>query len=228
MSRSPIIAVAWPKADYLSSLERAGATPRVVTPADAIDEVMTTIDGVLLTGGADVDPAHYGDAQRHDTLSLEPERDTYELELAKAAMAHDLPLLAICRGLQLLNVAAGGTLFQDLPSQSPSGVNHRVKEPHNHATHPVRLTPRTRLESLMTTPGVTDVYVNSRHHQAVRVLAPEFVVSAVAPDGVVEAIERLGANFCVGVQWHPENFWTTGEFNTLFDGFVESARARIR
>jgi len=225
VSRAPIIAVAWPKDDYLSSIERAGGQARIVEPGrDAVASVLAECDGILLTGGADVDPAHYGDEDRHHTLSLEPERDTYELDLARGAMAADTPLLAICRGVQVLNVAAGGTLYQDLPSQTPSATNHRVTHSTSHIAHPVVVTTGSRLEGLVSVSDTNEMPVNSRHHQAIRSVAPGFVVSAVAPDGVIEGIEREGATFCIGVQWHPENFWVSGEFHSLFHGFVEAAR----
>jgi putative glutamine amidotransferase len=223
----PVIAIGWPKADYLAALERAGADPRILDPTrDALPDVLDLCAGVLLTGGADVDPSHYGDSARHPTLSLDPARDAFELELARAAMARGLPLLAICRGVQLLNVAAGGTLFQDLPSQHPTAINHRVKEPTNQKVHPVTVAPHSRLSELL---GSADreISVNSRHHQAVKQVAPGFAVVATAPDGVVEGIERPGPTFCVGVQWHPENFWRTGEFASLFEGLVAAARPGI-
>jgi putative glutamine amidotransferase len=226
-SFSPRIAVAWPKDDYLTALARAGADIKVLDPAtDRVADVIAHCDGLLLTGGADVDPIHYGEQERHPTLSLEPDRDDYEFDLARAAMAANLPMLAICRGVQLLNVAAGGTLFQDLPSQSPSSVDHRVRQPLNQAVHSVAVTPGSRLAALVTVADTHDIEVNSRHHQAIRTVAPGFAVAAVAPDGIVEGIERQGEHFCIGVQWHPENFWETGEFNTLFEGFVEAARRR--
>ncbi len=225
MTVAPIIAVAWPKDDYLSSLERAGGQPRILDPdRDPVAAVLDECDGILLTGGADVDPAHYGDEDRHHTLSLEPARDAYELELARAAMAANIPVLAICRGVQVLNVAAGGTLYQDLPSQTPSTTNHRMTHSTNHIAHPVIVTPGSRLERLLPVSDSNEIAVNSRHHQAIRTVAPGFTVSAVAPDGVVEGIEREGTAFCVGVQWHPENFWVSGEFHALFHGFVEAAR----
>jgi putative glutamine amidotransferase len=223
----PVIAVAWPKRDYVASLERAGAEVRELTPGrDALPAALDGCDGVLLTGGADVDPAEYGDAARHPTVELAPERDAYELLLARLALSRDLPLLAICRGAQVLNVAAGGTLIQDLPSQHPTTLSHAVTEPGNAIAHDVTVAPNTCLALLLAGPHGDGqrLPVNSRHHQSVKDTAPGFIVSATAPDGVIEAIEKPDARFCVGVQWHPENFWQTGEFGGLFGGLVEAAR----
>jgi putative glutamine amidotransferase len=224
MNQKPTIAVAWPKDDYVTSVEVAGGTPRIVSPStDPAPDLLDGCDGLLLTGGADVDPVHYGDDERHPTLSLETERDEYELALARRAMERDMPVLAICRGVQLLNVAAGGTLYQDLPSQFPSAIDHRIKEPANQPSHAVKIAPHSKLARFVG--GHADeVQVNSRHHQAVRQVAPGFVAVAHADDGVVEGIERPDSTFCMGVQWHPENFWQTGDFSTLFEGFVQAAR----
>jgi putative glutamine amidotransferase len=225
--KAPRIAVAWPKADYLSSLRDAGAEPVELDPSrDAVPAALAACDGLLLTGGADIDPSIYGDAERHSTVELAPERDAYELALARAAMARQLPVLAICRGVQVLNVAAGGTLVQDLPSQQPSDLQHSLVEPKDAIAHDVAVAPGTQLASVLGERLSSDgrIAVNSRHHQAVRDVAPGFVTSAVAPDGVIEAIERPDGPFCIGVQWHPENFWRTGEFAPLFRRFVESAR----
>jgi putative glutamine amidotransferase len=157
---------------------------------------------------------------------VDPDRDRYELSLARSAMERRMPLLAICRGAQVLNAAAGGTLTQDIPSAVPGALVHQHGEPNNALVHDVAIQPRTALWSLMT-PQLNDTHrvaVNSRHHQSVKTLAPGFVVSAIAPDGVIEAIEKPDVPFCVGVQWHPENFVTTGEFRALFEGFVAAAR----
>jgi putative glutamine amidotransferase len=227
MTPKPIIGVAWPKADYVASLERAGADVRQLRPdTDALPAALEGCDGILLTGGADVDPAEYGDVDRHETLELDPARDRYELALARLAVARDLPLFAICRGAQVLNVAAGGTLVQDIPSQQPTTLTHSFTQPKNATVHDVTVKPSTCL-SVLLAPRLDrsgHVPVNSRHHQSVRTVAPGFVVSATAPDGVVEAIEKPDARFCLGVQWHPENFWQTGEFSSLFDGLIAEAR----
>ncbi len=216
----PVIGVAFPKDDYVTSLERAGARVRILDAAkDLLPGALDECDGLLLTGGVDVDPKEYGETP-HPTVETNAVRDDYELALAKLAIKQDLPLLAICRGVQVLNVAAGGTLIQDLPSQHPSSIAHSITEPRNAIAHDVAITNGTCLSMLL---GAPSLAVNSRHHQAVKDTAPGFVVSAVSPDGVVEAIERPASTFCVGVQWHPENFWATGQFVGLFQGLVRAA-----
>ncbi len=224
----PRIAVAWPKEPYLAALERAGGNARVLDPThDTVPAVLDACDGLLLTGGSDVEPSRYGDTTRFANVETEPARDAYELDLVRGALERDLPVLAICRGIQLLNVAAGGTLIQDIPSERPSDVRHKVREPKDSKIHDVRLVPGSRLARVFeTTPGGMTFPVNSRHHQAVKDVAPGFVVSATAPDGIIEGIERPGATFCLGVQWHPEDFWRTGEFSEIFTAFVDAARAR--
>jgi len=225
----PVIAVAWPKADYLTSLERAGASVRELNPdTDALPAALDGCDGVLLTGGEDVDPKEYGEQDTHPTVYLAPERDRYELALARQALSRDLPLLAICRGAQVLNVAAGGTLVQDIPSHRPTELSHSVTFPKNRTVHDIVVKPNTCLSVLLGGELHQDgrVAVNSRHHQSVKDAAPGFVVSAAAPDGVVEAIEKPDARFCIGVQWHPENFWESGEFSSLFEGLVKAASRR--
>jgi putative glutamine amidotransferase len=220
----PVIGVAWPKADYLTSLEQAGAHVRVLDAAhDALPDALDGCHGLLLTGGVDVDPNEYGETP-HPTVELDPARDNYELALARLAIARDVPVLAICRGSQVLNVAAGGSLIQDLPSQHPGPVDHSLVEPKNAIAHDVTITPGTCLSVLL---GAPTIAVNSRHHQAVKAAAPGFVVAATSPDGVIEAIEKSDAAFCVGVQWHPENFWATGQFSSLFDGLIDAARQRF-
>lgn len=234
MADSPVIAVAWPREDYVAALQRAGATVREIAPGrDALPAALDACDGVLLTGGADVDPGEYGEAP-HETVELDLERDRYELAIARDAIARDLPLLAICRGVQVLNVAAGGTLVQDIPSQSAQPLGHSITMPKDAIAHDVAVLPGTCLSVLLASElgAGGRIPVNSRHHQSVKAPAPGFVVSATASDGVIEAIERPDAQFCVGVQWHPENFWRTGQFRTLFDGLVQAAvthrqRARV-
>jgi putative glutamine amidotransferase len=227
----PVIAVPWPRPDYVTALEQAGAEVRVLQPGeDPLPGALNACDGLLLTGGADVDPREYGASTRHPTVETDPARDAYELPLTRLALERGLPILAICRGVQVLNVAAGGTLVQDLPSAAPSAISHQITEPKNKVAHDVHLVNGTKLADLMASQAQAGgvVPVNSRHHQSVEAIAPGFVASATAADGVIEAIEKPGAPFCLGVQWHPENFWQTGQFETLFAGLVGAAQARRR
>jgi len=215
--------------DYLASIEQSGAQPRVLEVSESPRAVLQTVDGVLLTGGGDVDPALYGES-RHDSVEdAEPGRDEFEIDLARRAMERDLPILAVCRGAQVLNVAAGGTLVQDIPTAVTSDLAHSVKEPKDSIAHEIRIAADTRLHAALG--GAMDASstcrVNSRHHQSVGKLGHEMVASATAEDGVIEGIEVPYRSFCVGVQWHPENFWRTGEFKPLFDAFVAAARERM-
>jgi putative glutamine amidotransferase len=215
--------------DYVESVRRAGGEPFLLDPADDPARSLDRVDALLLTGGDDVDPALYGEAP-HPTTEVDAARDRFEIPLSRDAVARDMPVFAICRGAQVLNVAAGGTLVQDIPSTVVSELAHSIDLPKNHVAHAVRITPGTRLAaSLESSTPLETCAVNSRHHQSVGQVAPSFVVSAVSEDGVVEAIERPASTFCVGVQWHPENFWRTGEFAGLFAEFVAAAtRQRTR
>jgi putative glutamine amidotransferase len=214
--------------DYLASVEQAGARARVLEVSESPRAVLDVLDGVLLTGGGDIDPVLYGE-ERHPTVDdAEPGRDEFELDLARRAMESDMPLLAICRGAQVLNVAAGGTLVQDIPSAIETELTHTLKDPKDCIAHAIRITRGSRLHEALGTgvDAACSCRVNSRHHQSVGKLGRDLVASAVAGDGVIEAIEAPRATFCLGVQWHPENFWRTGEFKPLFDAFVEAARRR--
>lgn len=212
--------------DYVESIRRAGGDPRLLTADEAPS--LEGLDGILFTGGGDIDPARY-QAERHPhTNEPDPKRDAFELSLAKLALDKNTPLLAVCRGLQVLNVAAGGTLIQDIPSQVNQALPHQVDTPTFAIAHEVWVTPGSALSRVMQEEldGGEVLQVNSRHHQAVERAADGFEVTATAPDGVVEAIERRDAPFCIAVQWHPENFWRTGEFRPLFEEFVKAAEAR--
>lgn len=230
MKHAPIIGVTRCSRldDYIASVEKTGARARVLEVSESPRDVLTKVDGLLLTGGGDVDPAFYGE-NRHDSVEdAEPGRDEFEIDLARRAMAADVPLLAICRGSQVLNVAAGGTLVQDIPSSVDTQVRHSVQEPKNADCHDIAIVGGSRLASALgeTVAAACSCRVNSRHHQSVGRLGRGLVVSARAEDGVIEAIEAPGCAFCLGVQWHPENFWQSGEFSPLFEAFVEAARKR--
>jgi putative glutamine amidotransferase len=215
--------------DYLASLEQAGARARVLDVTESPRKVLNEVDGLLLTGGGDVDPVFYG-ADRHPlTDDAEPGRDEFEIDLARRAMSADLPLLAICRGAQVLNVAAGGTLVQDIPSAIESELSHAVTEPKDLECHDIDIVADSKLWTVLggRLSTACSCRVNSRHHQSVGRPGAGLVVNARAADGVIEGIEKPDATFCVGVQWHPENFWRSGEFKPLFEAFVDAARARM-
>ena len=183
------------------------------------------LDGLLFAGGGDVDPAHYGESPHPKTEAPDAARDTFELELARLALAHDTPMLAVCRGLQVLNVAAGGTLIQDIASETSETLGHQVDAPLSAIAHEVWVSRGSVLATVMQEQLADGevLNVNSRHHQAIRHTASGFDVCATAPDGIIEAIERPSSRFCVAVQWHPENFWRTGEFRALFEEFVKAS-----
>ena len=215
--------------DYLSSIEQAGGRARVLDVNESPRRVVGEIDGLLLTGGGDIDPVLYGD-ERHPTVDdAEPGRDEFEIDLARRAMAGEVPVLAICRGAQVLNVAAGGTLVQDIPSSLESPLAHSIVEPKSAEAHTVQIAPGSRLERALgaVVDSAHTCRVNSRHHQSVDRVGSGLIPTATAPDGVVEAIEKPDAEFCVGVQWHPENFWRSGEFAPLFETFVRAAREHL-
>ena len=222
--------------DYRQSVLHVGGEVRVLEPqaraagaeVDVDTDILSGVDGLLLTGGEDLAPARYG-AEPHPTISdVNPARDEFELNLVADARRRGMPIFAICRGIQVLNVACGGTLVRDIPTEVKGALAHRLQIPPHEAyslAHEVWLDKDTLLARLMRErlSDADSCDVNSRHHQAVEKVAPGFVASATAPDGVIEAIEDPSARFCLGVQWHPENFWRTGEFRPLFEGFLEAA-----
>jgi putative glutamine amidotransferase len=213
--------------DYEESVRRAGGDARVLNAAvDSPSEVIGAVHGLLLTGGGDVRPDLYGAAPHATFDPAEPGRDEYEIALVRLALEKDLPVFAICRGVQLLNVARGGTLIQHIPDEVGTTVNHRVPTPPHSIAHEVWIESRSLLERLMGErfEAGEACPVNSRHHQAPKDLGEGLIASATAPDGVIEAIEDPSRRFCLGVQWHPENFWRTGEFRTLFEAFVQACR----
>jgi len=214
--------------DYVASIEQAGGRPRILDVSDSPRKVLGEIQGLVLTGGGDIDPVLYREERHETVMDAEPGRDEFEIDLARRAMDSGLAVLAICRGAQVLNVAAGGTLLQDIPSAIDPALPHAINSPKDEIAHDVAVTPGSRLQQALG-PSVTSSHtcrVNSRHHQSVGRLGGSLRASATASDGIVEAIESPDADFCIGVQWHPENFWRTGEFKGLFEYFIAAARAR--
>jgi putative glutamine amidotransferase len=217
--------------DYRQAILHVGGEIRIVDRTMAIEEALAGLDGLMMTGGDDVAPNRYGEQPHPAVVEVDAERDEFELGLAAAARARDLPVLAICRGVQILNVAHGGTLVQDIPTQVTGALLHKLSVPPHQPyslAHEVWLEKDSLLSTLMRERlnDLDTCEVNSRHHQAVKVVASGLRVSATAPDGVIEAVEDPGARFCLGVQWHPENFWRTGEFRSLFEGFHEASASR--
>ena len=228
----PVIAIApcSKPHDYEAAIERAGGEIlRLDRTVHKPAGVIASADGLLLPGGGDVLPSLYGEAAHPAFSAAETGRDDYELELARRALEANLPLLAICRGAQVLNVACGGSLVQHIPDQVGTLVNHVLREPSHAIAHDVWVTSGSLLEALMREQLEGDTSaVNSRHHQAPAALGKGLVASATAPDGVIEAIEHPSKRFCLGVQWHPENFYRTGEFRALFEGLMKAASETTR
>jgi len=210
--------------DYVRSVERVGGLPMLLAPGppEHAPALLERLQGLLLSGGSDLDPVFYDQGPHPKLGPVFRERDTFELALCREAMERDLPILAICRGIQVLNVATGGTLVQDIPSQVKGPVNHDSQAERWQTAHPVKVLPGTRLWEILRKDMVA---VNSFHHQAVRAPGNGLVVSAFCEeDGVIEGLEAPGQRFVVGVQWHPEGFWNHGEaFRPLFAALVAAA-----
>ena len=218
---------------YVVTLTQAGALPwmlpLVVDDEATMRAMYERLDGIFLPGGADVDPSSYG-APRHPKCDARTDtsRDRLELAFVRWAIAEGKPVLGVCRGLQIINLATGGTLWQDLADECPEADKHDYfpfdgRYARDHAAHPVRLGDPSRLRALF---GCDELPVNSMHHQGVRTLGEGLVVTATAPDGVIEAVEGTGDAFLVGVQWHPEALTDRDErMRRLFAAFVEAAAA---
>lgn len=220
---------------YVEALRRAGAavlTIPVCTDPDALRPVYSRLAGLLLAGGGDIQPRLFGQERTSLVRSVDPERDEAEILLTRWAVEDDLPLLAICRGIQLLNVALGGTLIQDIPSQVPGALVHRPESYVSRAQpqHQVALAAGSRLSTILGLGRpVAQVEVNSFHHQATDAVAPSLRVAARAPDGIIEALECPDRSFLLGVQWHPEDMAATMAAQAaLFQAFVAACAARER
>ena len=218
---------------YLAAIEAAGGIPTIIHLShdhEVLGELYRRCAGLLLVGGDDVDPALYG-AEPHAKLGVvEPLRDEVELALARRAAGEHLPLLGICRGIQLINVALGGTLYQDIPSEIEGALDHReswLRGDRAYLAHPISIEPDSWLAEQLDT---ASAQVNTLHHQALRDLAPGLRVVARAPDGVIEAVEGTGAGFLAAVQCHPENLWPAADprWTRFFGAFVAIARRHGR
>ncbi|NEG70219.1 gamma-glutamyl-gamma-aminobutyrate hydrolase family protein [Bifidobacterium choloepi] len=241
----------WMLTGYFTMLEAEGAIPLMPPPTDdrdTLDYLLDTCDGFLFTGGPDVDPGMYGAGRTPACHAGSPVRDAMEGYLLPRLADLDKPVLGICRGLQVMNAALGGTLYQDLPTEQPDGLGrrHRMSAPYDREVHGVAVVAGSRLDTLLRRSGVTAredsagraaiassgesaplvIGVNSYHHQGVRDVAPALAVAAVAEDGLVEALEMPGGRFFLGIQWHPEFCYAGGDrpSRAIVAAFVDSCR----
>jgi gamma-glutamyl-gamma-aminobutyrate hydrolase PuuD len=210
---------------YVEGVERAGGIPVIlpVLDPDTVDDLLRAVSGVLLTGGGDVAPSRYGAHPIAETHNVDPLRDAFEIRLIRAAIEADMPMLATCRGMQVLNVAMGGSLIQHVPHAT--GQEHDRVDRWHEAVHRVKIEPDSHLADAL---GATEVDVNSMHHQAIDQAAPGTRAVAWAEDDTVEAIEVPGSPHVVAVQWHPELLEDWPEQQGLFRQLVEHATARAR
>jgi putative glutamine amidotransferase len=216
---------------YTRSVAMAGGLPLLIPPNidhDALREIYDHVDGVLLSGGGDVDPARYGMSADDLVEGVSEDRDRIEIDMVRWAAAEDKPLFGICRGSQVANVALGGTLYRDIPKEyaGDTGIDHdysaRAQNDRGDVAHPVKVDGGTTLASIL---GTQEIQVNTMHHQSLREIAPALIVSASAPDGIIEGAELRDARFFVTVQWHPEEMTTYSEpMRRLFAAFVDATR----
>lgn len=239
MSNSPLIGVttsitiekvperAYVNSAYLHAVQQAGGVPVVLPPqlsAASLARLARGLDGLLLTGGGDIDPAVFGETPHPTVYEVAPARDTLESSVVRIALERKLPILAICRGIQLLNVALGGTLFQDVGSDPGTQLHHGQLEPRDQPTHKVQVKAGSRLAETL---GADELEVNSMHHQAVKALGAGLSAVAWAPDQIVEGVELVDpSRFVLGVQWHPEELVPHSEqARRLFAALVRSAHS---
>lgn len=218
---------------YFHAVAAAGAAPVLIPLVDETETlraIYERMDGVLIPGGVDVDPAMFGEAPHERLGRIDPARDRVEIQLVKWAVDDGKPVLGLCRGLQVINVALGGTLYQDLDAEYPNAIKHDYYPTfgfaRDHLAHDVTLTLGSRLRYALESERIP---VNSMHHQGIKVLGRSLAPAATAPDGLIEAVEACDDSFLVGVQWHPEVFESTDP-NTehLFSDFITAARGSSR
>lgn len=222
-SKMPWYAV---RQNYCDAILDAGGIPLPVPHYQGLAEEYVALgDGFVFTGGAfDIDPTLYGIDQRHETVTTKKNRTAFEWRIMELAYQQKKPMLGICGGMQLMNVALGGTLIQHIPDEVPGCLPHEQPNPRTEAGHNIEVDKDTLLHKL-----VKDVMregmipVNSAHHQAVKELGKGFSANSIAPDGVIEGIEGTAHPFCLGVQWHPEYYISEAD-NRIFKGFIEAAK----
>lgn len=217
---------------YIEELRKVGAIPWIIPliPHDpeTLLHIFDRLDGVFITGGVDVDPSHYGESKLPLCGVTDPDRDTVEIALLRHALDRNLPILAVCRGIQILNVTCGGTLYQDVTAQVPAAMKHDYfptpEQPsRKFLAHDINVKSNSRLGRIL---GDAVVPVNSMHHQAIKDLAPNLAPTAYAADGIIEAVESLDERYLIAVQWHPEELTETHPgMARLFTTFAEASVA---
>jgi putative glutamine amidotransferase len=213
----------WMLPGYMEGLVQAGAIP-IIFPlsenASDLSALLEMCQGILFTGGQDVSPRVYGETPLNDSVSCCPQRDRMESIILDLAIEANKSVLGICRGIQFINAALGGTLYQDLPLQHPSNIDHHQKPPYDVPAHGVHLQPRSPIYSLL---GKEDIRVNSYHHQAIKNIAPKLDIMGVSDDNLIEAVYMPDKKFFWAVQWHPEfDFHKNLDDKKIFDAFVSS------
>lgn len=211
---------------YIKSIEMAGGIPLIIPALEdkaRLTYLVEQLDGLLLPGGYDIDPQLFGEEPIPELGLVDPIWDELEISVAQMALGRQIPILGICRGIQVLNVAAGGTLFQDISTQVKGRtIQHQQSAPRWYPSHEITIEPDSIVERML---GTARTRVNSFHHQAIKAVAPDFRVTAKSRDGVIEAIESKVLDFVVGVQWHPETMWEEYPvFRGIFREFVKSCR----
>ena len=207
---------------YIESLKGAGAVPVLIPPQpENVEDIIEGLDGILLAGGDDCDPAIYGEEPHTTVEAMDPRRQANELSLARLARERGIPTLGICLGVQMMNVAAGGSLMQDIHSEIQTEIEH-ASEPSDRRRHEVIIDDASRLAEIV---GQRELNVNSSHHQAIKRVGEGLRITAQAPDGIVEGLEDPRHPFYVGVQWHPEDMNGEASAKAIFGAFVEAARA---
>lgn len=211
--------------EYSEAVSACGGAPVLIPAAQSartLTAILSRVNGLLLSGGPDINPRFYGEEPREGLGEIDEGLDLMELEICRMAFEKDIPILAVCRGIQTLNVALGGTLCQDIPSQVEGAFNHSPRVDKAVLTHPVQIERGTLLFRVVRR---EKIWVNGKHHQAIKEVASELTVTARAPDGIIEAVEASSKPFVLGVQWHPEGTWQKDPpSKRLFQAFVQAAQ----